>query len=71
MSEIASLPVWESDKQKKLDDLFKIEEVSAEVPYTTFNSDASQVRRIGQKMKRGEIVINAPAGKFRVLLSGS
>jgi len=71
VSEIASIPVWESVKQKKLDDLFKIEEASTEVSSTTLNSDASEVRRIFQKMKRGETVINARAGKFRVLLSGS
>jgi formylmethanofuran dehydrogenase subunit C len=62
ISEIASLTVWEGNKQKKLGDLFKIEETSAETPHITVNGDASEVRRIGQGMKNGEIVINGNAG---------
>jgi formylmethanofuran dehydrogenase subunit C len=60
--EIASLPVWEGNKQKKLGDLFKIKETSAETPNITVNGDVSEVRRLGQGMKTGEIVINGNAG---------
>ena len=62
VKEIASLPVWEGNKKKKLGDLFKIEEASAEAHHITINGDASEVRRVGLGMKTGEIVINGNAG---------
>ena len=62
VAEIASLSVWEGNRKKKLGDLFKIEEVSAETPGITINGDASKVRRMGQGMKTGEIVINGNSG---------
>ncbi len=62
VEEIAGLEVWEGNKQKKLGDLFKIEETTAETPNITVNGDVSQVRRIGLGMKNGEIVINGNAG---------
>ncbi len=62
VEEIASLPVWEGNKQRKLGDLFRIEEASAEAPSITINGDVSEVRRVGQGMKTGEIVINGNAG---------
>jgi formylmethanofuran dehydrogenase subunit C len=62
MKEIASLPVWEGNKKKKLSDLFKIEETAAKTPNITINGDASEVRRVGQGMKTGEIIINGNAG---------
>jgi formylmethanofuran dehydrogenase subunit C len=61
-AEIAELPVYEGNKPKKLSDLFKIEEDNADVPSITINGDVSEVRRIGQGMKTGEIVINGNAG---------
>jgi formylmethanofuran dehydrogenase subunit C len=62
LDEIAALGVWEGNKQKKLGDLFKIEEDKAEDPHITINGDASEVRRIGMGMKDGEIVINGNVG---------
>jgi formylmethanofuran dehydrogenase subunit C len=62
LEEIASLTVWEGNKQKTLGDLFKIEEKTVETPNITINGDVSGVRRIGQGMKNGEIVINGNAG---------
>ncbi len=62
VDEIASLTVWEGNKQKQLCDLFKIEETAVEAPSITINGDVSEVRRIGQGMKNGEIVINGNAG---------
>jgi formylmethanofuran dehydrogenase subunit C len=62
VKEIAALEVWEGNKQKKLGDLFKIEETPAETPNITINGDASKVRQIGVGMKNGEIVINGNAG---------
>jgi len=60
--EIASLSVWEGNKQKKLGDLFKIEEDKAETPNIIINGDVDEVRRIGMDMKNGEIMVNGNAG---------
>jgi formylmethanofuran dehydrogenase subunit C len=62
VKEIASLPVWEGNKKKRLGDLFKIEEALAEAPDITIKGDATEVRRVGLGMKTGEIVINGNAG---------
>ncbi|MCX8150685.1 MAG: formylmethanofuran dehydrogenase subunit C [Candidatus Bathyarchaeota archaeon] len=62
VEEIASLQVWEGNRQKKLGDIFKIEATTHETPNITINGDVSEVRRIGQGMKNGEIVINGDAG---------
>jgi formylmethanofuran dehydrogenase subunit C len=61
-AEIAELSVYEGNKQKKLSDLFKIEEDEAETPTITINGDVGEVRRIGMGMKNGEILINGNAG---------
>jgi len=61
-AEIAKLPVYEGNRLKKLKDLFKIEEDGAVTPSITINGDVAEVRRIGQGMKTGEIVINGNAG---------
>jgi formylmethanofuran dehydrogenase subunit C len=62
VKEIASLTTWEGNKKKNLGALFKIEETSAETPDITINGDVTEVRRVGQGMKKGEIVINGNAG---------
>jgi formylmethanofuran dehydrogenase subunit C len=62
LDEVAALPVWEGNKQKKLGDLFKIEEDKAETPNITINGNVDEVRRIGSGMKNGEIVINGNTG---------
>lgn len=61
-AEIAALKVWEGNKQKKLSEIFKVENVKAESPTITIKGDVNQVRRIGSKMKGGEIVIYGNAG---------
>ena len=61
-TEIANLPVFEGNKQKKLSDLFKIEEDNAATPNITINGDVSEVRKIGTGMKTGEILINGNVG---------
>ena len=61
-TEIANLPVTEGNRPLKLCSLFKIEEDNAETPTITINGDVSKVKRIGQGMKTGEIVINGDAG---------
>src|SRR4030066_371962 len=62
VAEIAALNVWEGNKQKRLGDLFSIEEDKAETPGIRIDGDASEVRRIGEGMKEGEIAINGNAG---------
>lgn len=62
ITEIADLPVFEGNKQKKLGELFKTEQDPAETPNITINGDVGEVRRIGVGMKKGEIVINGNAG---------
>jgi len=64
--EIEGLEIWEGNKQKKLGELFKVEENTAENPQEkgaiTIHGDASKVRRIGAGMKSGEITIYGDAG---------
>jgi formylmethanofuran dehydrogenase subunit C len=60
--EIAALSIWEGNKKKKLGDLFKIEENTAETPNITINGDASEIRWVGYGMTSGEIVVNGNIG---------
>jgi len=62
VDEIAALEVWEGNKQKKLGDIFKVEQTAEETPSIVINGDASEVRRVGSGMKTGEIVINGNIG---------
>jgi formylmethanofuran dehydrogenase subunit C len=65
-SEIESLEVWEGNRQKRLKELFKIEEIQSKNQEgnttITINGDVSEVRRIGLAMTTGEIVVNGNAG---------
>jgi formylmethanofuran dehydrogenase subunit C len=64
--EIEELEIWEGNKQRKLGELFKVEEVKAEnqseKTVITIHGDVSRVRRIGARMTDGEIVINGNVG---------
>jgi formylmethanofuran dehydrogenase subunit C len=64
--EIAELKIWEGNKQKKIGELFKVEEVRTEnQPGTTaiaIHGDLSKVRRIGACMESGEIVVYGDVG---------
>jgi formylmethanofuran dehydrogenase subunit C len=64
--EIRELKIWEGNRQKKLRELFTIDEVrdesTPESVAIAIHGDASKVRRIGSCMKSGEIVINGDAG---------
>ena len=62
IAEIANLPVTEGNRNLKLGDVFEINEDHLETPYITINGDAGKVKRIGQAMKTGEILINGDAG---------
>jgi len=61
-AEIANLPVTEGNRNLKLGDLFEIKEDNLEAPYITINGDVSKVKRIGQGMKTGEILVNGDCG---------
>jgi formylmethanofuran dehydrogenase subunit C len=61
-AEISNLIVFEGNKQRKLCNLFKIEEDNLTTPTITINGDVSEVRKIGAGMKTGEIVINGNVG---------
>jgi formylmethanofuran dehydrogenase subunit C len=61
--EIAELPATEGNRNIKLGDLFKIEEdQNGEAPTITINGDVGKVKRIGQGMKSGEILVNGDCG---------
>ena len=66
LNEIEALQVWEGNKQKTLGQLFKVEEVNTENqpdnPAIAVYGDVSKVRRIGLRMKSGEIIINGDVG---------
>ncbi len=62
VEEIAALSIWEGNKQKKLGDIFKIEQTLEETPSITINGDAAEVRYVGSGMKTGEIIINGDIG---------
>lgn len=62
VEEIGALSIWEGNKQKKLGDIFKIEQAPEENPSIIINGDAAELRRIGSGMKTGEIIINGNIG---------
>jgi formylmethanofuran dehydrogenase subunit C len=66
LTEIEALQVWEGNKQKKLGNLFKVDEAKTEnqpeSPAIAVYGNVSKVRRIGLGMKSGEITINGDAG---------
>ena len=62
VEEMAAFPIWEGNKQKKLGDIFKIAEETAETPNITINGDAAEVKHVAAGMKEGEILINGNIG---------
>jgi formylmethanofuran dehydrogenase subunit C len=64
--DIEGLKIWEGNKQKKLGELFKVEEVKTESQHEktviTIQGDVSKARRIGARMTDGEIMINGDVG---------
>lgn len=62
VGEIAALEVWEGNKQKTLGEIFRIEVTPEEPSKVAINGDASEVRRVGSRMKQGEIVVNGNIG---------
>jgi len=65
IDEIAKLPIWEGNKKRILNELFKIEsktnEASKEITIQIYGN-VSKVRRIGAKMCQGKIIIEGATG---------
>lgn len=62
VEEISKLPVTEGNRNVTIADLFKVEQSPAETPNITIVGECSKVKRVGQGMKTGEIVINGNIG---------
>jgi formylmethanofuran dehydrogenase subunit C len=66
LEDIKKLKIWEGNKQRKLEELFKVEatktEGQAEKTTITIHGDISKIRKIGAKMTNGEIIINGDVG---------
>ncbi|MCL1976921.1 MAG: formylmethanofuran dehydrogenase subunit C [Candidatus Bathyarchaeota archaeon] len=63
LEEIKKLSITEGKETITLDDAFNItEDKTIETPNITLTGDFSKVKRIGQGMKTGEIIINGDAG---------
>jgi len=67
LKEIEELKVYEGKKELKLSELFSIsgsnfDKAKEEEIRITINGDASKIKRIGSKMKAGEIVIKGSCG---------
>jgi formylmethanofuran dehydrogenase subunit C len=64
--EIEGLKIWEGNRQKKLGEIFKVEEIRTEnLPEKeaiTIKGDVSKVRRIGVSMKSGEMTVYGNVG---------
>lgn len=65
-AEIGELELWEGNRQRKLGELFKIEETNQEHGKTgttvTIHGDASKVRRVGAHLTAGKILIKGDVG---------
>jgi formylmethanofuran dehydrogenase subunit C len=62
IAEIAALPLTEGNRNLTIGDLFKVEETKDATPDITINGECKKVKRVGQSMKTGEIVINGNIG---------
>ncbi len=64
ISEIKKLPLYYAKELTTIGDFFDVSGKSAEVADTKIiiDGDVSNVKRIGEKMKGGEIVINSDIG---------
>lgn len=61
-AEIAALPLTEGDRNLTVGDLFKVEETKDGTSNIMINGDCNKVKRVGQAMKTGEIVVNGNIG---------
>jgi len=64
-NEVAMLQVWEGNRRRSLDELFKIVHKTDDASEKTairISGDVSKVRRIGAKMSTGKIIIEGDVG---------
>jgi formylmethanofuran dehydrogenase subunit C len=64
LAEIATLPVWEGNRKRVLNELFKIQQKSdtSENPTIRISGDVGKIRRIGAGMSSGKIILEGNAG---------
>lgn len=67
INEIEQLKVWEGNRQRKLTELFRVEQFkdksqSESNSTVEIEGDVSKVRKIGSSMKNGEIIIKGDVG---------
>lgn len=60
--EIQDLEIWEGNKQRRLEELFKVEITGEEETSITIHGDLSKVRKIGTNMSCGDITIKGNTG---------
>jgi len=67
LEEIKSLPVWEGNKRRRLDELFMVEYANEHEDDKTsikLSGDLGRVRRIGYGMTHGKMMIEGNVGSF-------
>lgn len=62
VSEVEALVIWEGNRQKTLDELFKVQKVSDVEADITINGNVGELREIGAAMTKGSITIRGDAG---------
>jgi formylmethanofuran dehydrogenase subunit C len=62
IAEIQKMPVTEGNRNLTLGDLFEVTETADATPNITLTGDFGKVKRVGQGMKSGEIVVNGNIG---------
>jgi formylmethanofuran dehydrogenase subunit C len=64
VNEIEQMTLWEGNRQRKLGDLFKVEQQEPELDKEALaiEGDVSKVRRIGTGMQSGKILIHGDVG---------
>jgi formylmethanofuran dehydrogenase subunit C len=62
LEEVAASEVWEGNKRKKLEELFKVEEAEGKDAAIVIHGNVGKVKRIGAGMTSGEILINGDVG---------
>lgn len=64
VNEIEQMTLWEGNRERKLSELFKVEQKETELDKAVISieGDVSKVRRIGTGMQSGEITIHGDVG---------
>lgn len=62
VKEISELKVWEGNMERRLGELFRIEEIDRDHTAMTIEGNVSKIRKIGARMTSGQIEIRGSAG---------